>query len=41
MYNVTKVSNSCKIGLKGYDFWEILRYWVVFMENLCKRVCFF
>ena len=34
--NMNRASNSCKIGLKGYDFLEILRiYRVVFMQILC------
>ena len=40
--NVNRVSNSCKTGLKGYDFKEDLMYLgLFFIKNLCKRVCFF
>ena len=41
MRNMNRVSNSCKTGLKGYDFLErsyIFR--VVFHADLCKKVCF-
>ena len=39
MRNVNRVSNSCKIGPKGYDFVGDLMYLgLFFMQNLCKRV---
>ena len=39
--NVNRVSNSCKIGLKGNDFFGDLTYLgLFFMQNLCKRVIF-
>ena len=42
VHNVNRVSNSCKTGLKGYDFKEDLMYLVLFfIQNLCKRLCFF
>ena len=34
---VNRVSNSCKIGLKGYDFVGDLTYLrLFFMQNLCN-----
>ena len=40
--NVNRVSNLCKTGLKGYDFKEDLMYLgLFFIQNLCKRLCFF
>ena len=42
VHNVNRVSNSCKTGLKGYDFKEDLMYLgLFFIQNLCKRLCFF
>ena len=42
MYNMNRVSNSCKIGQKGYDFWgDRIYLGLFFMQNLCKRVFFF
>ena len=40
--NVNRVSNSCKTGLKGYDFKEDLMYLgLFFIQNLCKSTCVF
>ena len=39
--NVNRVSDSCKTGLKGYDFlWRSYVFRDVFMHNLCKIVWF-
>ena len=41
MCNVNRVSNSCKFGLKGYDFFGDLTYLgLFFVQNLCERVRF-
>ena len=41
MRNMNRVSNSCKIGLKGCDFGGRSYVFRVVMQNLCKRVFFF
>ena len=39
--NVNRVSNSCKIGLKGCDFfWDLFILGLFFIQNLRKRVWF-
>ena len=39
MRNVNRVSNSCKIGLRGYDIsGRSYVFRVVFMQNSCKKV---
>ena len=35
--NVNRVSNSCKIGLIGYDFLEVLRIYGCFSCKICER----
>ena len=35
--NVKRVSNSCKIGLKGYDFFGDLTYLELFLCKICVR----
>ena len=38
MRNVNRVSNSCKIGLKGYDLGGDLTYLgLFFVQNVYKR----
>ena len=42
MRNVNRVSNSCKIGLKGYDCLGDLTYLgLFFMQNFLCKGCFF
>ena len=39
--NVDRVSNSCKIGLKGGDFFgDFTHLRLFFMQSLCKSVIF-
>ena len=42
MCNMNRLSNACKIGLKGYDFFgDLLHLGLFFMQNLCKTVSLF
>ena len=40
MHNVNRVSNSCKISLKGMIFWRDLTYLGLFFMHIFVKGCF-